>query len=138
MKSLDTLLKVARRRMDDLGVEATRLAQRIEQKRIQQASLLAREETEVQLAAGDIQFAATLPAYRLRVKQQTEEIGRAIAAEEATLVEVRERLSTAYQEKSKFEQLLEQEALRRAAERTAREQSQLDEVAINRVGFTGK
>lgn len=138
MKSLETLLKMAQRRMDEVGIEATRAGQKIEQMRMQQAAILAREEAEIQLAGSDIQFGATLAAYRLRVKQQTEEIGRAMLAEETTLAEIRERLSQAYQEKSKLEQLIEREALRRAAERTAKEQAQLDEVAINRVGFAGK
>ncbi len=138
MKSLQTLLKVAQRRMDELGVEATRLGQRIEQMRMDQAAIVARAETEALLAAGDLQLAAAMPAYRQRVKQKLTEINTTIMAEEASLAAVRARLSEAYQEKSKFEQLLEREALRKAAERRAMEQSQLDEVAINRVGFVGK
>ncbi len=138
MKSLETLLKVAQRRMDELGIEATRTAQKIEQLRMQQATIRAREATEVQLAASDIKFAMTLHAYRMRAKQQTEEIGRTIAADEALLADIRQRLSTAYQEKSKFEQLIEREELRRAAERAAKDQAALDEVAINRAGVVGK
>ena len=138
MKSLETLLKVAQRRMDDLGVEATRIGQFIEQLRVQEATILAKEENEVQLAARDPSFGSVLPAYRARVKVQVNAVRAQIAEKETVLAQVRDRLNAAYQEKSKFEQLIEQEAIRRTAERAAKDQAALDEVAINRVGFAGK
>jgi flagellar export protein FliJ len=138
MKSLETLLKVAQRRMDEYGVEATRIGQVIEQLRMQEATILAKEETEIQLAAREPSFAQMLPAYRARVKVQVNAVRAQIAEKEAILAEVRQRLNAAYQEKSKFEQLIEQDALRRTAERAARDQAALDEVAINRVGMAGK
>jgi flagellar export protein FliJ len=135
MKSLETLLKVAQRRMDELGAEAIRIGQFVEQLRMQEASILAREETEVQLAANDPSMGALLPAYRARIKVQVGEVRVQIAQKEATLTDIRGRLNAAYQEKSKFEQLIEQEALRRTAEHATKDQATLDEVAINRVGF---
>lgn len=138
MKSLQTLLKVAQRRMDELGVEAVRIGQFIEQLRMQEASILAREENEVKLAAADPSLGSMLPAYRARVKTQVIEVRRQIAEKEAVLAEVRDRLNAAYQEKSKFEQLIEQEAVRRTTERAAREIAALDEVAINRAGSASK
>jgi flagellar export protein FliJ len=135
MKSLETLLKVAQRRMDELGVEAVRLGQHVEQLRMQEASILAREESEVALAASDPALGAMLPAYRARIKLQAGEVRTEMTEKEALLVEVRGRLNAAYQEKSKFEQLIEQEALRRSTERATRDQAMLDEVAINRAGF---
>lgn len=138
MKSLHTLLKVAQRRMDELGVEAVRIGQFIEQLRMQEASILAREENEIRLAAADPSLAPMMPAYRARIRLQTGEIRKQMAEKESVLAEVRERLNAAYREKSKFEQLIEQEALRKAAERATRDQAALDEVAINRVGFAGK
>jgi flagellar export protein FliJ len=135
MKSLETLLKVAQRRLDEFGVEAIRIGQFIEQLRMQEASILAREETEVQLAANDPSLGALLPAYRARIKVQVGEVRVQIAQKEATLADIRGRLNAAYQEKSRFEQLIEQEKLRRSTERAARDQAGLDEVAINRVGF---
>lgn len=134
MKSLHTLLKVAQRRMDELGVEAVRVGQHIEQLRMQEASVLAREESEVALATNDPALASALPAYRARIKMQTTQIRREIAETEIKLAEVRMRLNDAYQEKAKFEQLIEQQAMRMAAERATKDQAQLDEVAINRAG----
>jgi len=135
MKSLDTLLKVAQRRMDELGVEAIRIGQHVEQLRMQEASILAREESEIALAASDPTLGAMLPAYRARIKLQAGEVRAEMAEKEALLIEVRGRLNAAYQEKSKFEQLIEQEAIRRSTERATRDQAMLDEVAINRAGF---
>jgi flagellar export protein FliJ len=135
MKSLQTLLKVAQRRMDELGVEAVRIGQHVEQLRMQEASILAREESEIALSAGDPALGAMLPAYRARIKLQAGEVRAEMTEKEALLASVRSLLNAAYQEKSKFEQLLEQEALRRSTERTTRDQAMLDEVAINRVGF---
>ena len=79
-----------------------------------------------------------LPAYRLRVKWQIDEIRAQAAAKEAMLEDVRKRLSDAYIEKSKFEQLIEQGRIRETSERAAIEQAQLDEVAINRAGGQGR
>jgi flagellar export protein FliJ len=135
MKSFETLLKVAQRRMDELGLEAVGIGQFIEQLRMQEASILAREETEVRLAADDPAMAALLPAYRARIKFQVGEVRIQIAQKEAVLADIRGRLNAAYQEKSKFEQLIEQQKLREAATRATRDQASLDEVAINRVGF---
>jgi hypothetical protein len=132
MKSLHTLLKVAQRRMDELGVEALRIGQHIEQLRMQEATILAREETEVALAENDPALAPMLPAYRARVRVQAGEVRKQIGEKETQLAGVRTLLNEAYQEKSKFEQLIEQEAVRRATERAMKDQAVLDEVAINR------
>jgi flagellar export protein FliJ len=121
--------------MDELGVEAVRLAQHIDQLRMQEASVLAREETELALAANDPSFASLIPAYRARVKLQTGQIQTERAETEGGLAEVRNLLNAAYQEKSKFEQLIEQEAIRAAAERATKDQAALDEVAVNRAGL---
>ena len=138
MKSFHTLVKVAQRKLDELGVEAARIAQEVGELEAREASVRAREATELANAARDATFASMLPAYRLRVKRQIDEIRAQAAAKEASLAEVRKRLSDAYIEKSKFEQLIEQGRIREANARAAIEQAQLDEVAINRAGGQGK
>lgn len=138
MKSFHTLVKVAQRKLDELGVEAARIAQEVSELEAREASVRAREAVELANAAGNAMFASMLPAYRLRVKWQIDEIRAQAAAKEASLAEVRKRLSDAYIEKSKFEQLIEQGRIREANARAAIEQAQLDEVAINRAGGQGK
>ena len=138
MKSLHTLLKVAQRRMDELGVEAAKIQVQIDELRAKQGGILERERQEISTAAGNTMFASMLPAYRMRVKQQVGEVEREVKARDAVLLDIRDRLQEAYVEKSKFEQLIEQESKRVANERAAREQAMLDEVAINRAGTSGK
>jgi flagellar biosynthesis chaperone FliJ len=135
MNSFNTLLKIAQRKMDELGIEAARIQGDMEQLRVKQATLLAREQNEVQLAADDIAMQGMLPAYRLKVRWQCDQIGAQLGQHEAALAVIRQRLNEAYQEKSKFEHLLEQEAIRKSTARATLEQAQLDEVAINRAGF---
>ncbi len=138
MKSLPTLLKIAQRKLDELGVEAARAGREIDELNQKMMGIRAREQAEIATAASNPSYAAMLPAYRLRVRWQLDEIGVQVRAKEAMLAEIRERLSAAYIEKSKFEQLLEQTRIREDAERLAREQAMLDEVAINRAGGMDK
>jgi flagellar export protein FliJ len=134
IKSFETLLKIAKRKLDELGVEAVRIGQFVDQLKMQEASVMAREQTEVEAAQNDIQLAPLLPAYRMRIKWQLKQIRDQVNEAEASMLLVRERLNEAYREKSKFEQLIEQDRVRSAMARAAAEQAQLDEVAINRVG----
>lgn len=138
MKSLHTLLKVAQRRMDELGVEAAKIQQDIDAIKSRQQTILEREKQEMALATGNSMFASMLTAYRQRVKLQINEAQQEIQLRDEMLADVRVRLQEAYVEKSKFEQLIEQERIRKDAERAAREQAVLDELAINRAGSAGK
>jgi len=134
MKSLATLLKVAQRRLDELGAEAGRIGTEIAALQERETSIRAREQAELANAARDPTFAAMLPAYRVRVQRQVDELQAQRSLKARALEEVREKLSEAYIEKSKFEQLLDQVEIRAATERAMREQAQLDEVATNRAG----
>lgn len=134
MKSLGTLLKVAQRRLDELGVEAAKIGAEVAELQDRENSVRAREQAELVNAARDSTFASMLPAYRMRVKAQIADLKGQMSAKEKTLEEIRQRLSDAYIEKSKFEQLLDQAEIRAATDRATREQAQLDEVAINRAG----
>jgi len=138
MKSLHTLLKIAQRKLDEMGIEAARAAREVDELQQKIAGIRAREQAEIAAAAANPDYAALLPAYRLRVRWQVDEIGVVVRAREVELAEIRERLSAAYIEKSKFEQLIEQGRVRDETERQAREQAMLDEVAINRAGAQGK
>lgn len=138
MKSLQTLLKVAQRRMDELGVEAAKIQVKVDELHQKKAAIVARESQEIAAAQRDSMFASMLPAYRARVKQQIAEVEGQVVAMDNVLSSIRERLQEAYIEKSKFEQLIEQETKRIAAERQSIEQAMLDEVAINRAGSNGK
>lgn len=132
MKSFTTLLKVAQRKLDELAIESARIGAEIDELHTRIAAIQARERAEIASATLDPTFAAMLPAYRQRVKMQVEEVRAQATAKEKALEEIRQQLSAAYIEKSKFEQLIEQAERRAAADRAAREQAHLDEVALNR------
>jgi flagellar export protein FliJ len=134
MKSLHTLLKIAQRKLDEVGIEATRTGREVDELNQKVTDIRAREQAEIATSMSNPAYAAMLPAYRLRVRWQVDEIGVHLRAKETQLAEIRERLSAAYIEKSKFEQLIEQTRVREDAERLAREQAMLDEVATNRAG----
>jgi flagellar export protein FliJ len=134
MKSLETLLKVAQRRLDDFGREIAKLGQHLDGLRMEEAKLIGREQAEVAAALNDITLMAMMPAYRRRIAQQVALVRARVDQAEALMADTRARLTAAYQEKSKFEELLERERIREAFTRAALEQSALDEAAINRVG----
>jgi flagellar export protein FliJ len=131
MKSLETLLKVAQRRLDDLGVEAANLQARIDEMRAEEARLDAREAAEAGAATRDPMLAGMLGPFRARMKIARNEIRGRIGEARKTMELVRERLANAYQEKSKFKEMLDQANQREETERLAREQAQLDEAALN-------
>lgn len=134
MKSLHTLLKVAQRKLDDLAVESARISQEVAALNEREANIRAREQAEIANATREPAFASMLPAYRMRVKQQIAEVRAQADAKQKQMDDIRQRLSEAYIERSKFEQLIEQTRTREDAERLAREQAQLDEAALNRAG----
>jgi hypothetical protein len=87
MKSLHTLLKVAQRRMDELGVEAAKIQVQIDELRAKQGGILAREKSRRSLLLPEMtMFASMLPAYRMRVKQQVAEVEREVNARDAVLL----------------------------------------------------
>jgi flagellar export protein FliJ len=131
MKSLETLLKIAQRRLDDLGVEAANLQTRIDQMHAEAAQLDAREAAEAGAATRDPLLAGMLGPFRARMKIARNEIRGRIDEAQKTMELVRERLANAYQEKSKFREMLDQANQREGTARLGREQAQLDEAALN-------
>ena len=95
MKSLHTLLKVAQRRMDELGVEAAKIQVQVDELHDKQAAIVAREQMEIQAAQRDSMFASMLPAYRMRVKQQIAEVQSQVASMDNVLSGIREKLQAA-------------------------------------------
>lgn len=131
MKALGTLLKLAQRRLDDLGAEVAREQVRIDGMRAEEAVITARLQGEIAMAVGDVSLMHLLPAFRARMAIATSEIRGRIEEADAGLTLLRERLTVAYQEKSKFSQLLEREEERERKDREMRAQAQLDEAALN-------
>ena len=129
--SLETLLKIAQRRMDALAVEAAGYARQLEDIQMRRAQIVAREEVELAAAQHDLLVLPMLPAYRARIQAETNAMDIHVRNAEALLADVRIRMATAYQEKAKLEHLIELQAQRKAKAAAEREQAALDEAAIN-------
>lgn len=128
MDTLETLLKVAQSHLDDIsreaGVAAERMA-RLNRKLLaldeRGAAMRAEFDVVLTVAAGD--FRGRQRAERLALQQEIEE-------ERQSLDEIRARLTLAFREKSKFEQLLARQQERARQAEATREQKALDEAAI--------
>lgn len=134
MRTLETLLKLAQRRLDDVGVQAGEAARRLDALAGKRSDLLNRERAEVEAGTSDPAAFHLVSAYRQRVKLALAAMDVEIAEAQATSLRIREQLTVAYQEKSRFEQLVEQAVKREAVRLEALDQAALDEAAINRVG----
>ncbi|MBU6318062.1 MAG: flagellar FliJ family protein [Alphaproteobacteria bacterium] len=134
MRTLETLLKLAQRRLDDVGVQAGEAARRLDALAVKRSDLLNRERAEVEAGTSDPAAFHLVSAYRQRVKLALAALDVEIAEAQATSLRIREQLTIAYQEKSRFEQLVEQAVEREAVRLEALDQAALDEAAINRVG----
>lgn len=130
-RSLETLLKIAQRRMDALAIEAAGYARQIEDIQMRRAQTVAREEIELEAALHDLLVLPMLPAYRARIRAETSAMDIHVRNAEALLADARARMATAYQEKAKLEHLIELQAQRKAKAAAEREQAALDEAAIN-------
>jgi hypothetical protein len=130
-KSLDTLLKIAQRRMDALAIEAATYQRQVEDIQMRRAQVVAREEIELEAARHDLLVLPLLPAYRARIQAETNAMDAHVRNAETLLADVRQRMSLAYQEKAKLEHLIEMQAQRRAKLLAEREQAALDEAALN-------
>ena len=128
MDTLETLLKVAQSHLDEVSREAGIAAERMGQLNRELLSMddrqqAARTDFDVSLmvAAGD---------FRGRLRSEREQLKQAIEEERKSLDEIRARLTLAFREKSKFEQLLARQEERAKQAEAAREQKALDEAAI--------
>jgi predicted O-linked N-acetylglucosamine transferase (SPINDLY family) len=119
MKSLGTLLKVAQRKLDELGIEAAKIGVEVAELQSRENAIRAREQAELANAARDPMFAAMLPAYRTRVRAQIADLKVHMSAKEKALEAIRQKLSEAYIEKAA--ELANNRELRQSLRNTLRE-----------------
>ncbi|MEZ6024332.1 MAG: flagellar FliJ family protein [Hyphomonadaceae bacterium] len=136
MKSLRTLLKLARR---DLETLRRALADQIARLNGVEARMRGHEQTiqqEQQLAAQDYQSASAYGGYALRAIAGR----KALQSERDMVLAEMERLrvliTEAHTESRKFERLIELEEAREKAKREKRENDELDEFATMRAART--
>ena len=134
MKSLHTLLRVAKREMDRLrrmlSAAGVRLAD-VEARLVAHDAAVIKEQA---LALRDPQSARAYAAYVLLAGQQRSALLAERVSTEREIEELRALVTAAHVEARKFERLLELEAEREKARREKREDAALDEMATLRAG----
>lgn len=128
MDTIGTLSKLAQGRLDDVSREAGIATERMA--RLNRELLALDERHHQDDADTDISLLVSAGDFRGRRRAARAAMEETIAEAREVLDEIRERLSLAYREKSKFEQLTAREAARRAQAEAEREQKQMDEAAI--------
>lgn len=131
MGTLDTLLKVAQSRLDEVSREASVVAERMADLNRQLLALDQRRDDPALTA--DVSLMIAAGDFRGQRRLKREALQRAVAEQREVLDEIRARLTMAFREKSKFEQLLAQENVRAAQVEGAREQKLMDEAALRLV-----
>jgi flagellar protein FliJ len=136
MKSLRTLLKLAQRDLETLRREMAAMIARqraIEDRIAGHDQIIAREQA---LAQKDYESARVFGGYAaasLLRRRAMQSEGEIVGAE---IERIRELITAAHVETSKFERLLELEEAREKARTEKRENDELDELATMRAGRT--
>lgn len=134
MKSLRTLLKIAKR---DLDLLRRQLADQLGKQMLAHERLLGHEQSmraEQALAARDYESARAYGAFAVRAKAICQAIEAEKQAIEAECERLRALINEAHVEMRKFERLLELEEAREKAKREKREAAELDEYATLTAG----
>jgi flagellar export protein FliJ len=132
MGTMQTLERLAKRRLDHLALEMVAARGESDRLRVALAALFAREQSEMTVAAGDFLLAPTLLAYRERVRDEAARLQYAIDQKEQHIERLRSDIADAFGEKARLETLIARTAARAAADASAREQAALDEGAVLR------
>ena len=130
MGTLDTLLKVAQSRLDEVSREASVVAERMAV--LNQQLLVLDQRRDDPGTTSDVALLVAAGDFRGRLRSEREALQRVIEEQREVLNEIRGRLTMAFREKSKFEQLLAQEQVRAAQAEAVREQKLMDEAALRR------
>jgi flagellar biosynthesis chaperone FliJ len=137
VKSLSTLLKLARRQLETLRVglagELTRLRQIEDELAAHDHALLA----EQALAFRDQDAALAYPPYALRAKRERTTLEARRTSIAVEIDRLRALIAEAHIEARKFERLIELQNARLKAAQEKREDSELDELATQRAGRRG-
>ena len=132
MSTFETLLKVAQGRLDEVSREAGAAAEalsRLNEKLV----ALGRAQAGAAASGSDVTIMIAAGNYLGRHRAERSELEREISEQRAVLDGLRAKLTAAFREKSKFEQLIAQEQARKAHLAAELEQKHLDEAALRSV-----
>lgn len=134
MKSLNTLLKIAKRDVETLQ---RALAQKIAQQRAVEESILALQQqiaAEQQRAVQDYESSRAYAGYAILAGDRRKALAAEAQAIAAECDAIRQLIAEAHVEMRKFERLIELRREREQAARDKREAAELDEMATQRAG----
>ena len=128
IKTLSTLIKLHKRRVDIIRREMIPLEEERRQLLIAVEKLHAEHEREMRLAAEDAKIAGFFGAYSKRVKQRQEVIAREITRLDAAIEVKVNAIREEFSEQKKYEIAREQEKKRNLQEAQRRQQQRFDEI----------
>ena len=130
MRTLETLIRVQKRQLDQLRRELAGLEQLAVDLR-QQAADLEKEVVQQQgLARTTAEGAFAYPGYARQVIARREKVAASIADVDDRLAAMRERVAEAFQELKRYDIVLSNRRLQARMEADRREQLQLDEMGL--------
>lgn len=130
MRTLETLIRVQKRQLDQLRRELAGLEQLAVDLR-QQAADLEKEVVQQQgLARSTAEGAFAYPGYARQVIARREKVAASIADVDVRLAAMRERVAEAFQELKRYDIVLSNRRLQARMEADRREQLLLDEMGL--------
>ncbi|MBY0356006.1 MAG: flagellar FliJ family protein [Rickettsiales bacterium] len=132
MKGLKTLIRLEKNRLDALRKDLVTLENEKEQFELLSEQLLASLHAELAAAEGMTEMRGFFGDFSARIKRQRQQIAQHVAMLERKMSVIREQMSEVFSEMKKYEIALENHLMREKERLAAREQQQMDEVAVQR------
>jgi flagellar export protein FliJ len=131
MRSLDTLVRLHRFRVDEIRRDLAALGKLIDDLAAKDAAIVDQVAHERRVSAGDPELARSYGAFAAHALERRRRLAVSRAEIEARVAERREQLRDAFAELKRHEKLREQRAAREAAERERKAAQLLDEIALD-------
>jgi flagellar FliJ protein len=129
MKGVKTLIKLAKRTLDDLRRKMASLESQKTKLQQTSAKLQKELEDEIKLASKQPEMGSFFGGFAKRIQKRQEDIAAEIKKIDQQMVTLREQIADAYGELKKYE-IAEENALKREQEEEKRKDTiQLDEIA---------
>jgi flagellar export protein FliJ len=132
VKGLKTLIRLQKNRLDALRKDLVLLETEKEQFEAFSQQLLESLHAELQAAEGMAEMRGFFGDFSARIKRQRQQIAQHVAGLERRMSALREQMADVFSEQKKYEIALEQHTERQKAAAQAREQQQMDELAVQR------
>lgn len=128
IKSLQTLIKLHKRRVDIIRREMIVMEEEHKQLLLVAEKLHKEHTRERELATAEPKIAAFFGAYSLRIKKRLEDIAKEVARLEAAIAEKAEAIRTEFSEQKKYEIARDHAQKRLDAAARVRQQQRFDEI----------